>query len=181
MQSEAVKAINAYLLTRKDPFTKDSRLFKISPQHMGRLYQKINNSLGLGNVGEYSRFRSHMLRKFHASALYNDCMTLDKVNDLQGKSKNSTDSVYFMTNPEDLKYEYIKHLPAVTINVDVENVSGKSSEITQMENETNELKTELDSIKAEVSDLTSIKAEIADLKSFKEEILSLKHSISDGE
>lgn len=86
-----------------------------------------------------------------------------------------------MTNPEDLKYEYIKHLPAVTINVDVENVSGKSSEITQMENETNELKTELDSIKAEVSDLTSIKAEIVDLKSFKEEILSLKHSISDGE
>ena len=82
MQSEAVKAINAYLLTRKDPFTKDSRLFKISPQHMGRLYQKINNSLGLGNVGEYSRFRSHMLRKFHASALYNDGMTLDKVNDL---------------------------------------------------------------------------------------------------
>lgn len=178
---EAVKAINAYLLTRKDPFTNDSRLFKISPQHMGRLYQKINNSLEIGNVGEYSRFRSHMLRKFHASALYNDGMTLDKVNDLQGKSKNSTDSVYFMTNPEDLKYEYIKHLPAVTINVDVENVSGKSSEITPMENETNELKTELDSIKAEVSDLTSIKAEIADLKSFKEEILSLKHSISDGE
>ena len=32
---------------------------------------EINNSLELGKVGPYNRFRSHMLRKFHASALYN--------------------------------------------------------------------------------------------------------------
>lgn len=82
-------------------------------------FQRINDELGPGRVGHYSRFRSHMLRKFHASALYNDSMSLDNVNDLQGKAKNKTDQAYFMINPEDLKYEYIKHLPAITINTDV--------------------------------------------------------------
>ena len=48
----------------------------------------INDTLGLGRVGKYIRFRSHMLRKFHASALYNGDMILDKVNDLQRKAKN---------------------------------------------------------------------------------------------
>ena len=84
-------------------------------------FQKINNDLGLGKVGNYNRFRSHMLRKFHASALYNDGMSLDDVNDMQGKSKSRTDQAYFMINPEDLKYEYIEHLPAVTISTDVKN------------------------------------------------------------
>ena len=48
----------------------------------------------------------------YASALYNSGMSLDKVNDLQGKAKNKTDAAYFMTNPDDLKYEYIKHQAA---------------------------------------------------------------------
>ena len=67
-----------------------------------------------------------MLRKFHASALYNDGMSLDKVNDLQGKAKNKTDQAYFLINPEDLKYDYIQHLPAVTIGKEIEKISIKS-------------------------------------------------------
>ena len=102
-----------------------------------------------------------MLRKFHASALYNDGMSLDKVNDLQGKAKNKTDQSYFMTNPEDLKFEYIKHLPAVTINKEVEKLSIKSPEFIQIENENKELKTELDVIKA---DIASIKKSFGNAK-----------------
>ena len=60
---------------------------------------------------------------------------VDKVNYLQGNDKHKTDSQYFMTNPEDLKYEYIQHLPAVDINMDVEKRSVKSSRFIQMENE----------------------------------------------
>ena len=117
---------------------------------------KINEKLGLGKVGHLNRFRSHMLRKFHASALYNDGMSLDKVNDLQGKAKNKTDASYFMTNPEDLKYEYIQHLPAVTINTDVEKLSIKSPEFIQIENENKELKTKLDQIIADVDGLKKV-------------------------
>ena len=147
---EAVKAINAYILTRKDNVTNESKLFKVHQDYLTELFEKINTAMGFGKVGKYNRFRSHMLRKFHASALYNDGMSLDKVNDLQGKAKNKTDEVYFMTNPEDLKYEYIKHLPAITINTDVEKLSIKSPEYVQMENENKKLKSKLDNIIADV-------------------------------
>ena len=62
-------------------------------------------------------FRSHMIHKFHASALYNEGMSPYKVNDLQKRQKQ-TNVAYFMT--DDLKYEYIQYMPAVTINADVE-------------------------------------------------------------
>lgn len=172
---EAVNAINSYLLSRNDTLTNEKTLFRIEESYFLMKFRNINNSLGLGKVGAFHRFRSHMLRKFHASALYNDGMSLDKVNDLQGKAKNKTDASYFMTNPEDLKFEYIKHLPAVTINQDVEKLSIKSPEFMQMENENNELKSELNTIKSEISDLTSIKADIAEMRSLKEELLRLKN------
>ena len=143
---EAVRAINTYLLWRLDPLTPDRPLFKINDDYFMTLFKEINEKLGLGKVGNLNRFRSHMLRKFHASALYNDGMSLDKVNDLQGKAKNKTDQAYFMTNPEDLKYEYIKHLPAVTINQDVEKLTIKSPEYMQMEKENMEYKEKMDNL-----------------------------------
>lgn len=48
-----------------------------------------------------------------------------------------------MTNPDDLKYEYIQHLPAVTINTDVEKLSVKSPQFIQMEKENEALKSEV--------------------------------------
>ena len=150
---EAVKAINAHILSRTDNVTNESKLFKMAVSYFSVNFQKINNDLGLGKVGNYNRFRSHMLRKFHASALYNDGMSLDDVNDLQGKSKNRTDQAYFMINPEDLKYEYIEHLPAVTINTDVKKLHVKSPVFVKIENEKNELKSELDKLRADIDSL----------------------------
>jgi len=155
---ESVTAINSYLLSRKDKINGQSRLFKLHKDYLMQRFIEINNELNLGTVGnnKYNRFRTHMLRKFHASALYNDGMSLDNVNDLQGKSKNKTDEAYFMVNPEELKYEYIKHLPAVTINKDVEKLSIKSPEFMQIENENRELKSDLDKIKADIASMKKI-------------------------
>ncbi|WP_273476475.1 site-specific integrase [Methanobrevibacter woesei] len=150
---EAVKAINAYILTRTDNVTPESQLFRMYETYFIGYFQRINDELGLGRVGHYSRFRSHMLRKFHASALYNDGMSLDNVNDLQGKAKNKTDQAYFMINPEDLKYEYIKHLPAITINTDVEKLSIKSPEYMQMEKENNEYKQKVERMEANIANI----------------------------
>ena len=149
---ESVTAINSYLITREDELTDDSKLFHYHTIYIRELFYNINKELNLGGVGDnnYGRFRSHMLRKFHASALYNDGMSLDKVNDLQGKAKNKTDEAYFMTNPEDLKYEYIEHLPAVTINKEVEKITIKSKEYLMMEKENKELKTDLNAMKADI-------------------------------
>lgn len=177
---EAVKAINGYLLTRTDPLTNENTLFKTHPQYLINNFQKINDYLGLGKVGKYNRFRSHMLRKFHASALYNDGMSLDKVNDLQGKAKNKTDQAYFLVNPEDLKYDYIQHLPAVTINKEIEKLSVKSPEFVQMENENQVLKSELDDLKSEVSSLNNVQTQIDELRAFKDKMLSIINSIEYG-
>ena len=153
---EAVKAINAHILSRTDNITNESKLFKMAVNYFTVNFQKINDDLGLGKIGNYNRFRSHMLRKFHASALYNDGMSLDDVNDLQGKAKNKTDQAYFMINPEDLKYQYIEHLQAVTINTEVKKLHVKSPEFVKIENEKNELKLELDRLKFDIDSLKSM-------------------------
>ena len=164
---EAVNAINLYLLDREDRLTDDRPLFKIDPFYFNLKFIEMNNKLELGKVGNYNRLRSHMLRKFHASALYNDGMSLDKVNDLQGKAKNKTDASYFMTNPDDLKYEYIKHISAVTINKEVEKLSIKSPEFLQIENENQSLRSELQEMRKEMDDV----------KQFKKELLNIKEKI----
>ncbi len=78
-------------------------------------------------------------------------MNLEKVNELQGKAKNRTDSTYFMVNPDDLKYEYVQHLPALTITQEVERLSIKSPEYIEMENENKKLKEELGELRGEIS------------------------------
>ena len=149
---ESVIAINSYLISRNDELNNNSKLFNYNKHYIREKFITINKELNLGTIGNYNygRFRSHMLRKFHASALYNDGMSLDKVNDLQGKAKNKTDEAYFMTNPEDLKNEYINHLSAVTINKEVEKITIKSKEFLMIEKENSELKSELNGIKAEI-------------------------------
>lgn len=86
-------------------------------------------------IGDYIGVLSEYLP--NRTSLYNGGMSLDKVNDLQGKTKNKTDAAYFMTNPDDLKFEYIEHLPAVTINTDVEKLSIKSPQFTQWKKKMN--------------------------------------------
>ena len=152
---EAVIAINSYLLSREDELKPTSPLFKIHENYLTRSFERINDDLNLGWKGNFRRFRSHMLRKFHASALYNDGMTRDNVNDLQGKAKNKTDDAYFMTNPEDLKYEYIKHLPAVTINKEVEKLSVKSPEFISMERENEKYKQTIDKLTNDIASIMS--------------------------
>ena len=143
---EAVTSINNYLLSRTDTLTPQSKLFKINPDYFSVKFTEINHELNLGKVGKFNRFRSHMLRKFHASTLMNDGMNRETVNDLQGKKKNPVDEAYFYNDPESLKTEYIKHLPALTIMADVEKITVKSREFLELENRNNELQQKMDSL-----------------------------------
>ena len=94
-----------------------------------------------------------MLRKFHASALYNDGMSIDKVNDLQGKSKTLTDQAYFMVNPDDLKAEYIEHLPALMMGKEVEKIKIKSPEYLRLESENKQYKESLEEMWEEINNI----------------------------
>lgn len=149
---EAFNEICMYLLKRKGLRNND-RLFKVTQLHLMQLFREVNNTLGLGTVGKnnYVRFRSHMLRKFHASTLYNDGMSLNDVNDLQGKTKNKTDSSYFMEDPDKLKQKYIKHMGSLTINLEVTSLDIKSREYRLLEQELSEKSKEYDELKNRVS------------------------------
>ena len=76
-----------------------------------------------------------MLRKFHASQLYNDGLSIDEIDELQGRGKDQTRTSYFMEDPLRLREKYIEHMGAVTINLDVERLSIKSPEFQAMETE----------------------------------------------
>lgn len=59
-----------------------------------------------------------------------------------------------------MKYEYIQHLPAVTINTDVEKLSVKSPQFIQMEKENEALKSEVGDMRSELEEMRSLKKEL---------------------
>ncbi len=116
---ESSKAIVDYLINERKNLKYNDKLFNLNLYYWNKYFNNINNELNLGKVGEYNRFRSHMLRKFHASSLYNDDngLSLSEIDALQGRSKDNTHSAYFMENPIKLKKKYIKILDALLINI----------------------------------------------------------------
>ena len=113
---EASNEIIKYLSLKSNLNDKD-KLFDINLYYWNKYFNYINNELNLGKVGEYNRFRSHMLRKFHASSLYNfsNSLSLSEIDALQGRGKNSTHSSYFMENPRNLREKYINSLDSLKI------------------------------------------------------------------
>ena len=80
-------------------------------------FQQINDKMNWGFKGKYRFFRTHTLRKFHASILYNheNGLSLEEIDALQGRGKNNTHASYFMENPKNLKEKYINSLKSILI------------------------------------------------------------------
>lgn len=152
---EANNEIINYLLTREKLELNDP-LFKSNKTYFERQFANINNTLQLGKIGAHNRFRSHMLRKFHASQLYNDGMSLDEVDSLQGRGKDPTHNSYFMEDPERLKEKYIEHMNAITINMDINNINLKSPEYIQLENRYNEKEAEVRDMDSRLKRIESV-------------------------
>ena len=113
---QANNEILEYLINRED-LTLESKVFDLNLYYWNDYYNQINKELELGTARKYNRFRSHMLRKFHASALYNDGMSIDEVDTLQGRSKDSTHQSYFMEDPSLLKMKYQEHMDCLLLGV----------------------------------------------------------------
>lgn len=82
-----------------------------------------------------------MLRKFHASQLFNDDCSIEFVDALQGRGKDATHSSYFMEDPEKLREEYINHLDCLMINWN--NITYKSPEYLELEGKYQEKEVEV--------------------------------------
>lgn len=143
---EATTAIVNYLLSIKKPLKNTDRLFQYHEVTVCYKFQEINDELGLGKKGTYNRFRSHMLRKFHASNLKNHGMSKEDINEMQGKGQNLVDEAYFFDDPNILREKYIEHMDAITINMDINNINIKSPEYLELEKLYQEIESELSEI-----------------------------------
>ena len=117
--AECVHEITKYLLNERRTLTLDSPLFKVSPNYINTLMGQINDVLGLGKVnGQYNKLRSHMLRKFNATALCNgeNALSEEEVDFLQGRSRGRTRELYLKKDPSQLRQKYIKAMNNVLIN-----------------------------------------------------------------
>jgi integrase len=114
---EAVTSIVNYLYSRKDKLTLESPLFKISYLWLTIKFETLNEQLHLGVTqgNEYSVLRCHTLRKYHATTLRNDGLSIDIINSMQGKAKNKVDRAYYVDTPEQLKAMYEEHVNCLYI------------------------------------------------------------------
>ena len=128
---EAVREIGNYLKTRDDD---DPRLFNISERQLGRHFHKLNDKLGLGRINDMVILRTHMLRKFHASQLHSGDypLSLDEIDSLQGRSKNTIRESYYFDNPNDLRKKYVRNIDQVTILDQVHTITIDSPEVEML-------------------------------------------------
>ena len=110
-----------YLLTRQNLKLED-KLFDFTYSTLLARFQEINDYYNWGFKGKYRFFRSHTLRKFHAS---NIGLSAEYIDALQGRSKNEIHATYIKTNPEKLKEIYMSVMDNVMIN------KSESKEVTQ--------------------------------------------------
>lgn len=109
---EASEYIVKYLKPRKNLKLND-KLFDFNHNQLLNKFQKINDVMDWGFKGNYRFFRSHNLRKFHAS---NICLSAEYVDLLQGRTRKIVHETYIKTNPEKLKEIYKSAMDNVMIN-----------------------------------------------------------------
>lgn len=108
---EASHYIVKYLKTRKNLKLED-KLFNFTGSLLLTRFQEINDYMEWGFKGKYRFFRSHTLRKFHASNLG---LSAEYIDSLQGRSKNEVHETYIKTNPQRLKEIYKSAMKNVMI------------------------------------------------------------------
>lgn len=108
---EASFHIVKYLLSR-DGLSFEDKLFDFTDSSLIYNFKKANDKLGFGFVGKYRFFRSHALRKYHAS---NIGLSADYIDALQGRARTKVHEAYIKTNPKRLKEVYMGAMANVMV------------------------------------------------------------------
>lgn len=109
--SEASYYIVKYLKTRENLKLYD-KLFDFTSSQLFSKFQDINDKMKWGFKGKYRFFRSHSLRKFHAS---NIGLSVECIDALQGRAKSEVHETYIKINPVKLKKIYKSVMDNVVI------------------------------------------------------------------
>ncbi len=97
------------------------KLYPTDKDYFGVCCRRINEALKLGKAGNKSRFRPHMFRKFHSTAIRGQYhidengLTVDEIDELQGRGKTSVQETYIKTNPIEQKLIYMKVINNVSL------------------------------------------------------------------
>lgn len=150
---EATDAIVYYLESRTDLLTPEKQLFKFEKTYFQKKFIELNNSLGGHKKGCYGIFRSHMLRKFHASNLARgeNGLTLEEIDSLQGRMKDKMHKPYFLDDPQELRKKYILNIDKVLINYDKKELTFESPEVLELKKRAVELEKENAEIKQNIN------------------------------
>lgn len=108
---EATKEMVKYLKTREN-IDLNEKLFPFRPSLVLERFQKLNDYFEWGRRGKYRFFRSHALRKFHAS---NIGLIAEHIDLLQGRSRNTIHETYIKTNPQKLKQLYMEAMHRLSL------------------------------------------------------------------
>ena len=92
---EASTYIIRELLYRNDIQLEDP-LFNLTENQVLTYFQNINDRMKWGKIGRFRFFRSHVLRKYHAS---NIDLSPNIIDELEGRSKNIVHEAYIKSNP----------------------------------------------------------------------------------
>jgi hypothetical protein len=108
---EATNMIIKYLKTKKRLKLK-TKIFDINRNRFNKIFMRINKDNIWGKVGYYGFFRSHSLRKFHATAIEDKSLA----DALQGRRRDSITESYYKLNPERIRERYLEVLPKLRIS-----------------------------------------------------------------
>ncbi|WP_323736231.1 hypothetical protein PXD04_10170 [Methanosphaera sp. ISO3-F5] len=109
---EATYYILKYL-DLQERYNPDEQLFDMKGSYLMKQFQKLNDENNWGFVGPYRRFRSHMLRKYHAS---NIGCSFEAINTLEGRTNGVIHETYVKQKPDELKKVYMEHMHNVMIH-----------------------------------------------------------------
>ena len=128
-----------HLIFQNHCFDGSDHIVKCKGSTLNLWFKELNNTLGLGKVGEYVKLRCHMLRKYHASTLINaeNGFTVEEVDTLQGRSKDMTHRSYFMERESSLKQKYMACLDELAI------LHRNQANVIELKNENESYKKEL--------------------------------------
>ena len=124
-------------------FKDDDKVFDMAKSMVLKKFTKINDDNDWGKVANYRRFRSHALRKFHAS---NIGCSFDVINMLEGRSNGTIHQTYVKTQPEKLRETYMKYMKNVMIKPEE---FGYASQLDRMKNYVDEKLQENNSVQNE--------------------------------
>lgn len=177
LDKQKVKNSNGYLFIKKHVPTSyltsgNEEERKITPKNLIQIYKNISENAQKNTPsGDWNLIRSHNMRKYFYNTMHEAGCKYLNLETMMGHSLNTTTNAYFRPTLEELKTDYLKCYPYLTIQKEL-NVS-ESPEYIKMKSENEVLAREAAIATVERAEIQKLKAEF-DAKQIKHTIQILK-------